>query len=354
MIVHYLTRLYTTLLRLYPRGFYVEFSEEMREAFSQAAEEAAAQGNLPLARLFLQELISLPASIVHAGQQAQGARPVSSSLALQHSPFEQSGRELLLALAVFLLPAVMILVGGAPQTSASFGMPATLLFLIVMIVIGWLGGFPLWSLPYVGLVLAIAGYLVLFQWVASLVSPALISSFTPGVWDRSTYLLLEVVSNGMVWLMLFCLTLMVVALLAVFNRFQPLLARVRQDWTLLSYILYGESFFALFLLFENHRYEPNYAIAGLFCLLAGVWFYLHSSAQWKRLLALLGCLTLAVGIAVLANRQLAPGLDWAASGTLRVSNVGRLLLSWIWMVLALLLPGLLSRLPALPASTPSE
>ena len=35
-----------------------------------------------------------------------------------------------------------------------------------------------------GLILVVAGYLYLFQWIASLVSPALISNFTPGPWDR--------------------------------------------------------------------------------------------------------------------------------------------------------------------------
>jgi hypothetical protein len=129
----------------------------------------------------------------------------------------------------------------------------------------------------------------------------------------------------------------------VFNRFQPLLNRLRHDWSLLSYILYGESVFALVVLFESHRSDPNYAIASLLCLLAGVWFYLRSPSRGLRLMALVACLTLAVGVAVLEKRppELAAGESlWI---TLSSAEAGRLLLTWAAMVVALLLPGLLSR-----------
>jgi hypothetical protein len=161
------------------------------------------------------------------------------------------------------------------------------------------------------------------------------------------------VSTGMMWLMLFCLTLLVIALLAVFNRFQPLLRRIRHDWTLLSYILYGESFFALLLLFGSHRYEPNYAIASLFCLVSGMWFFARSPRRWQRLLALLSCLTLAIGVAALEKWQLLPGQVGLSWSNLRFSEPGRLLLSWVWMVAALLLPALLYRLPPAPTRAPA-
>jgi hypothetical protein len=259
------------------------------------------------------------------------------------------------ALAVFLLPAVMILVNRVPSQIPApavprLELPVVILFLLVMIPVGRLGGFPLWSLPYVGIVVVIAGYLYLFQWVAALVTPSLISNFPVVPSDPSAYLLLEIVSTGMLWLMLFCLTLLVVALLAVFNRFQPLLKRVRHDWTQLSFILYGESVFALLLLFENHRFDLSYTIATLFFLVAGVWFYLRCSAGWQRLLALLGGLTLAVGIVALGNWPVGPGERWILWSQLHPSEIGRLLLSWIWMVVAVLLPGLLSRFPSTPPS----
>lgn len=354
MIVHWLLRLYSAFLRLYPRGFHAEFANEMQDAFWQAANEAADQGRLALGLFFLKELLSLPTSVVHVRSQMSPRRASDRAPALSYSPIQQPWQELLVALAVFILPAGMVLTNRPAPEFSTIGISAAALFLVVMLLIGWLGGFPLWSLPYVGVVLAIAGYLYVFQWVVDLVSPTLISNFSPGPWDRSTYLLLEIVSYGMLWLMLLCLTLLVVALLQLSNRFQSLMVRIRHDWTLISYILYGESVFALVLLLEDHRHDPNYVIASLFCLLAGVWLYLRSSASRERLLALLSCLTLAVGIAVSDNWQLAAAQDSLSSSQARPSEISGLLLAWISMVVALLLPGLLARLPSRPAHPASH
>jgi hypothetical protein len=353
MMVHWLLQLYSAFLRLYPRSFHAEFANEMRDAFWQAADEASAQGILALGLFFLKELLSLPASIVHIRSQTSPSRRSGRAQTWTGSPVEQPWKELLVALLVFILPAGMILTNPAPQAFSTTGLSAAALFLVVMLVIGWLGGFPLWSIPYVGVVLAIAGYLYVFQWVVDLVSPTLISNFSPGPWDPSTYVVLEIISYGMLWLMLLCLTLLVVALLQLSNRFQSLMVRIRHDWTLISYLLYGESVFVLVLLLEDYRHDPNYVIASLFCLLAGVWLYLRSSASRERLLALLGCLTLAVGIAVSDQWSLGSGQErWSASQA-GSSGIEGLLLAWLWMVVALLLPGLLARLSARPAHSAS-
>lgn len=351
MIVDLLIHLYSILLRFYPGDFRSEFGDEMREVFRQQVEAARHEGVFAFGQICLKELIGLPASIAHVHSQngpGRGAPPV------QNKPIDQPWKELLIALVVFMLPAAMILANRPPQEFSTIGLSAGLLFLVVMLVIGWLGGFPLWSLPYVGVVLAISAYLYIFQWVADLVSPTLITNFSSGPWERSSYLVLEVASYGMLWLMLFCLTLLVVALLQISHRFQSLMARIRHDWTLISFILYGESIFALVLLLEDYRHDPNYVIASLFCLLAGVWLYLRSSASRVRVLALLSCLTLAVGITVSNKWQLASTQEGSALSPLRPAEIVAVLLTWSSMIAALLLPGLLARLPSPPArSAPS-
>jgi hypothetical protein len=60
----------------------------------------------------------------------------------------------------------------------------------------------------------------------------------------------------------------------------------------------------------------------------------------QRLLALLACLTLAIGVAALGRWPMV-----GAGDELLPAEAGRLLLAWGWMVAALLLPGLLTRLP---------
>lgn len=338
-IVLFLTWLYNALLRLFPRSFQAEFADEMRDSFAQAVEEARQRGGSALGRLCLAELSGLTLAGVRAQLQLDEPRQPAAAL-----PVDQPWGEILLALAVFLLPAGMALFSLPQDSTSAIGFPVAIIFLSVMIFLGWLGGFPLWSVPYVGLILIIAGYLHLFLWIAGMVRPALISNFSPGPWDYNTYLMLEIVSSGMLWLMLFCFTLLIVALLAVFNRFQPLFGRTRQDWTLLSYILYGESVFALLLL-ESHRLEPNFVITSLLCMAAGIWFFLRSSRQRQRLFALLSFLTLAVGISAYGKWPLSSGQEWGSWSSLLPSEAGRLLFSWLFMVAALLLPGLLARWP---------
>ncbi len=327
---HYAYRL---LLGFYPASFRREFAAEMHEVFSQACAEAAVKSPLALMGLWLKELLSLPSVLL----EVHGRAYRSARLQAQSIPFsdETSPLELLLAFIVFLLPAGMLFSLPLSPTWDP-NLTIVVLFLGVMLLIGRMRGAPLWSFPYLGMVVVIAGYLYLFQWVVSLVSPSLIASFASGPWDRSTYLLLRVVSNGMLWLMLFCLTLLVVALLALFNRIQPFFQRVRHDWTLFSYILYGESVFVLLLLFNAYRHTQAYSVASLLCLLGGAWFYLRSPINRRRILALCAAITLAMALFALDQGLSLPRLALDASSQ-------RVLLAWGWMVLALLLPRWLTR-----------
>ncbi len=348
MIHHWLTQLYRVLLHLYPASFRDEFGEEMLEVFSKSLREASRQSVAALADRSLHEFAGLSLSIVRIHKIRYSRRqPCSIFRGQDGSPFERSWRELAFALVIFLLPAGLILINQAPQVGISFGLLAAVSFLGVMVIMGWLGGTPLWSMPYVGLVLVIAGYLYLFQWVVNSVAPSIATNL-PGAWDPGSYLLLKVASHGMLWLMLFCLTLLIVAALAVFNRFQPLLIRVQDDWTQLSYILYGESIFALLVLFKSHHLHAGYSIAGLLILLTGIWFFLRSSAQPRRVLALLACLTLAVGVVTFdSSASITSGGFLGLLDGFTTSAGGRLLLSWVLMAAALLLPAVLARSPFL-------
>jgi hypothetical protein len=364
MNISWLTRLYQTLLRLYPSGFRGEFADEMQDVFTQAADDAANQSLFAVGELFLNELRGLPAAVLTVRQSAWRKMQVAAALPAQITQIELSWKEVLVTMAVLLLPAVVILANQHSIASASGGegpanLPAGLLFLLIMLVVGILRGFSLRSRPYSGAVITIAAYLFLFQWVADLVSPSLISNFSAPPWDHSTYLLLKIVSTGMFWMVLFCLTLLVVALLAVFNRFQHVCWRLKNDWSLLSFILHGEMVFALLLLFENHRTEWPYIFTSLLCLAAGAWLYLRGVQSWHRSLALLGGLLLAVcvtttgaysGGPVSQESLLLPrseaGLPWLSvllsqDGWL---EAGRVLLVWLWVLVALLIPSLRSRL----------
>jgi len=342
MNVPRLARLYRAVLRLYPHSFRTEFADEMQAVFTEAVDEAVRRDLLALGEVCLNELRDLPASLLSAHAQARRSlRAAAARLPKQLTP-ELSWKQLIVTLGVFLLPGIVILaMQGEGRAS-----PAGLLFLVVMGVVASLRGLRFWSLPYMGTAIAIAAYLFLFQWIADLVSPSLIANIQPGPWDHSTYLLLKVISTGMLWLMLFCLTLLITALLALYNRFQPLCWRIRHDWSLLSFILYGETLFGLVLLFDRYRYEWRFTLAGLLCLTAGVWFYMHAARKRLRSLALLGGLVLATALTAwgaaggrwlaLPGGQIPLSVFTVQSGWL---EIGRAALAWSWMLAALLLPG---------------
>ena len=353
-----LASIYKALLSLYPPAFRAEFGDEMQEVFSSAAEDARQSSRFGMLEVLIGELRDLPASLLNAHRQARRSLHAAAAGLQRLAPLELSWQELLATLAVFLLPAVILLLRQSPPESGALGLPSALIFLAAMLVVGVLRRLPLRSLPYLGAILVIAAYLFLFQWVADLVSPALISNFAPGPWDHSTHLLLKAASTGMLWLTLFCLTLLVIAFLALYNRFQPLCWRIRHDWSLLSFLLHGEAVFTLLLLVERHRTERPFAIACLLWLAAGAWFYLRSSQRWKRAIALVSGLSLGIwavasgviftagGSLVLSSRAI---IDLAEPSALAMLGeaAGRILIVPIWILLVLLLPAWFSRLSQL-------
>jgi hypothetical protein len=152
------------------------------------------------------------------------------------------------------------------------------------------------------------------------------------------------------WLGLFLLTLIVLGLLAILRRCSALVQRIRQDWTLVSFVIYGEAIFALILLFDEYQREEPYIIASLMLLSAGSWFYLHSSAQWQRVLALLSGMSLAMWAAAFGQWVIVPLQAWPewfqnhSPQNERWFEAGSTLIEWGWMALALLTPALLQRI----------
>jgi hypothetical protein len=153
------------------------------------------------------------------------------------------------------------------------------------------------------------------------------------------------------WLSLFVCTFLVLGLLAVLHKFRPLLDRIRQDWTLASYILYSGTLFTLLLAFDQYRYEASSTITISLCLGTGAWFYLRSPYPWQRTLALLAGLTLAMWTAITgqwpAFFQDGQGwLQWQVYASEGWFEARRAVFLWGWMVVVILAPALLRWIPA--------
>jgi hypothetical protein len=151
-----LARLYVQLLRLYPPGFRGEFGEEMQEVFAQALQDSRAQGRSAPARLFLNELQDLPASLLD--QLAAWARsPLPSGASLDDEcpragSWPSAGLaglpHLLFALAIYL--PLLVTVGLAlpdyrgPSLPIFWGLVLAALFFSRRL--GW----PRWSASWIG------------------------------------------------------------------------------------------------------------------------------------------------------------------------------------------------------------
>lgn len=340
--------IYGSLLRLYPRGFREDFSEEMLEVFEQTAAEAADRGALALGHFLLRELRDLPFYAFWETRQHSDSAPAKAPASQPAGGLSRP--ESLVALAVFLIPAGLILLNTAPPSLAARAIPPGILgLLFIGSLTGLIKRFPRWSLPYLGLVFSAIIFLFLFQWEAERIATELASRFVVQSSDELGLLLLITFWKGVVWLSLLMLVSFVVLLLALFSPFRPLIHRLQEDWTQLSYLLYGGAMLALVLTFDEYRTQTPYALAALLCLAAGGYGYLRSSRPRRGFLALVTGATLAMWIAALGVWLLAPQ-DWLAllHGQLpdseRFYAAEQALIGWIWMLVVLALPGLLKLL----------
>jgi hypothetical protein len=152
------------------------------------------------------------------------------------------------------------------------------------------------------------------------------------------------------WLGLFFLTFLVLAVLTVLRRFCSLILNIRRDWTLVSFIIYGEAVFALILLFDEYSHKEPFVISSLLLLCAGAYFYLHGPSAWQRMLALLSGLSVAMWVAAYGKWSILPiqHLEvWVERSpeAERWFAAGSTILAWGWMIAALLAPALLRLLP---------
>ena len=347
-----LIRFHNLLLRLYPPGFRTTFESEMQAVFSKTIRDASEQGAFSIGLVILRELRDLPTAALNERllEKQSGSKQPGNSAAKPAKPLTHI--EILLALAVFLVPAGFILYNSAPSPLVNKLVPPILIALLLAgSVVGVIKRFPRWSLPYFGLILSAIVFLFLFQGEAQRMSALLASRFAFHPNDELSRLLLVIFWDGMVWLSLLALVTFSVLLLSRVPKFVPLVQRMLEDWTQLSYLFYGSSMLALVLTFDAYNYDTEIALVALLCLAVGAWVYLRSNHPGRRFLALIAGLTLAMLVAFTGKWMLGPQFDWTAwlhislPGYGRWLDPGQGLVGWAWMVVVIALPGLLRLLP---------
>jgi hypothetical protein len=217
--------------------------------------------------------------------------------------------------------------------------------LLIALLAGMVMGFPRWSLPYLGLALSALSFILVYQQAADLITPSMLSRLGIAPHNQSTALLLQALWAGMMWLSLFAITFLAICLLSLLRRFRPLLDRIRQDWTLASFILYSGTLFTLVLTFDHYRIQGTTTFTSTLCLATGAWLYLRSPRRWQRALALLTGLTLAMWTAIAGQWTTTLIQVWQPQAEARWIDAYRGIFEWGWMALAILAPAVLKLLP---------
>ena len=350
---HTLNRLYSVLLRLYPASFQEEFAEEMQWVFTQSMVDAAERGVWERCRTALCEIRGVIWGAVQQNlEQHTGWRFFHPARVPGWEGAPGRG-EVILTLLLFLLPVlglwrreVMTLVDSPWMIVAAGAVTGALLA-------GLSRGLPRWSLPYLGIALSSISFFIIFDWQADILSPIAMEKIGLYTHDSSVQLLFQALWAGMMWLELFMLTFLTLGLLALLRRFRPFLLRLRQDWTLVSYILYSGALTLLTLSFVQHQSIKLFAAGSILCLAAGAWLYLYCPRAWQRTLTLVTGLTLSMIMAAAGNWPVSPinlwpvWQSWPAAGSPFWSKAQAMLIEWIWMAVILLAPALLKlvRLP---------
>lgn len=344
--------LYRFCLRLFPKNYREEYGDELQDVFRLSLDDARQLGNWETARVLVQEFSSLPraALLEHLRERRRAKMIETSGSFFDFAPGTR--RELLAALAPFLLFGALPTLLGYFRVSELVPLWLDILFVIVLwsfglvlLVIGFLQHFPRWFMPYIGVPWP-------FFSVLLFISPLM--SRLWGVWWFSLPgLLSEFLQQGLLWLGQFVLLMLLLVATWLFPKSRPFHQRLRKDWTLLAFIVYGTAPLSLVITFNEYKNEEPFMFLALLFLAAGGRWYLRNHEPGKRFLSLyvglaLSMLTAAVGKAVLVESSF-PNLTAQVSKGEFMST----LVTWLWLAMFMMIAPALTLLPKKMLSLPS-
>lgn len=344
---------FQALICLYPKAYREEYGDELQTVFNLSIEEAARRGKIETVKAFFREIITLPAAILHEHVRERRKAKMIKNLdsRLDFPPGSRS--ELLAAFAPFfvipiLLFSIPLLVPYGPEDMPVWGEAILVLsrlsllgFVLILLVLGFGKGLPRWFLPYLGFILSIVS-IVVFN---TLLDPNWhVFSFL----SRASGQIQNFAYQGLLLMGMLPLVILLVLSAMLFPKFRPFYIRVRQDWTLLSFLIYGTAPFAILLTFDAYENSSApYQLGSLFILASGGWFYLRSEAPWKRFLFLYIGMALALAFAALGRAVLCEnGLfdEWVFYCTWQIEALDTMTL-WLWLAIFMLLPLAINLLP---------
>jgi len=336
---------YSLLLYLFPRSYREEYGDELRTVSNLSLTDAMNGGWLEVVGVVLRELVGLPKAIIYQHLRERRKTKMTGKFASRFDFEPGSRNEILAALAPFLL------IGALPTLmtyiSKSVGLPMWIqivftLFMWVsvggLLIIGFKKGVPRWFMPYLGLPMPIISVLLF----------GILMERLEGVWwFRLPWFLSDFLQQGLLWVGLIGSIVLLVAVVRSIPKFHPFYKRLRDDWTLLCFVLYGGMPFVLVLTFDEYKHDEPYMFLAFLILAVGGWFYLRNGDPWKKNLYLYVGVALSMLVAAVGKAVIRPIQDWPVyfDPSSWEPEAIRTMITWIWLALIMLLPLALKSLP---------
>jgi len=255
-----------------------------------------------------------------------------------------SQREFISSLYPFMLlgvvlPLMNLLTGSGLLVAQSKLVNGIGIFLVattgILFLLGVVTGFKRWFLPYAGFIfslISVYGFsIMLDRW-----------NLIPFqfLYSRSWFLG-QIAYQGFLWGGLTVVTILLVAAII----FVPALRRFKNDWTLLAFLLYGATPFALVLTFDDYVNDELWVVISSLILMVGVWLYTHINDPHRQFWVLFGGMTVslllaAVGKAII-HQYFWEGVRHFKWQTEMMSTV----MMWMWLALTMLIPLLITLSP---------
>jgi hypothetical protein len=332
------------LLSLYPRGYQAEYGEELQTVFGLVVNEAAQRGRFSVIRLGWREMRDLPGAAIRERWRERRKQKMRTKTSVLPTFEPGSWYEGLAATApLLLLGALASLLGYLHLTfpptwwlETVMALGLFLIPLLLLFALGLIKGLPRWFLPYVGLVVSLPS--LILSWSLWFLKPS------------DPWIVRAVYGAGAPWFGLLGFAGFTILIAATWRPLRPFYLRMRGDWTLLSFGLYGATLMALGLAFDDypHPHKQPYILVASLILAAGAWVYLRSAHPWQRFLALFAGITLSMAVAATGKAILhANPLLWprVARHFTWQSEVLWTVFLWGWLVALISAPALLTFLP---------
>lgn len=343
--MQFLRKFHRFLLNLYPQKYREEYGDELQTVFNLSLADAMTKSSADVTVMSLHELHSLPQAVIYQHLRERRKAKMTGKFASQFDFEPGSRNEILATLAPFLLigalPTLIPYIGNSVDLPMWIQIVFTLfMWLLVgsLLVIGFKKGVPRWFMPYLGLLLPI---------ISVQIFDSLMERLEGVWWFRLPWFLSDFLQQGLLWVGLIVSIVLLVAVVRLIPKFHPFYKRLRDDWTLLSFILYGGMPFVLVLTFDEYKHEEPYMLLAFLILATGGWFYLRNGEPWKKFLYLYAGMALSMMTAAVGKAVIRPIQDWPVyfDPSSWEREVISTMITGLWLALIMLIPLVLTLLP---------